>query len=889
MNEPIVEKTRGISPIWLLPFLALCIGGWLLYQSIQSKGIEIQIEFKEVSGITAGKTMVMYKGLPLGSVKSMRVDRNVQSVYATVSIEPSAKNALVEDTKFWVVRPEVSADRIRGLETILSGSYITLQPGSSSKPSRNFVALEHPPPVAKNAPGLHLVLKAQELNSLQEGSGIYYRHIEIGSVQSFHLEGDDTVDLNVYIKEEYSHLVKEGSRFWNAGGINASASLSGIKVRIESLSALLRGGIVMQTPESLKNSPQVANNHVFKLYKNYETAEYGIPISLHLATGDGMVEGSTKIMYRGMQAGIVQKIEINDDPQHSVTARILLDPRAEIICREGTQFWLVQPAVSLFNISNLDTLLTGPYITFSVGNGSFQDHFTARNSPPSSIHLRPGSHFTLTNDNPASLSIGAPVLYKRVKIGEISDISLENMGESVAVTIFIFEEYTSLIKENSVFWNISGLNLRAGVGGVDLTVSSATSLLKGGIACLVPGDISSAKTAKPGTHFPIYDSFDAAVQENKTLQPEGFWVRIRANDLGSIQTDSPILYKQIPIGKVKRFELASNKKDVLIHCFIEAQYRDVISLRTRFYRQSGVAVKASLQDGISLQTGSLATMLAGGIGCVTLESPRKHKEPSLYNSLDEARLSEHASVTLYAEKSHGIQAGTPIRFAGITIGKVRSIGMDEPLQLLKIDLAIQKKHAELFRETSAVFLVSAELSLFGSKNLDTVISGPYLALHVGSGPLRKEFTLLTKPVLLQIPEGGLELTLESSQRGSLKPGSPVYYRQIQVGSVVQTSLSPDYQKVLVRIYIEREHRRLIQKTTKFWNVSGVKVDGGVFSGMQIETESLETIMTGGIALSTPLVRDDANPMEEITAGNRFPLYKKPDAEWLSWLENSTRK
>lgn len=139
MQQPDIKKKIFISPVWFLPFLALCIGSWLLYTSYRDAGIQITIHFDTAEGITPGKTKVIHKGIPIGTVKKIEPDVTLQGVDLLVEMDKITIDGLVEDTKFWVVRPEVSAGRISGLETLFSGSYIAAAKGKSLVPARSIV------------------------------------------------------------------------------------------------------------------------------------------------------------------------------------------------------------------------------------------------------------------------------------------------------------------------------------------------------------------------------------------------------------------------------------------------------------------------------------------------------------------------------------------------------------------------------------------------------------------------------------------------------------------------------------------------------------------------------------------------------------------------------
>ena len=137
MEKPVLKKRRGISPIWILPIVALMIGGWLLYQSYRDVGIDVIVHFDSAEGITIGKTKVFYKGIPVGVVRGIKAglvtditfDEEKEIITAHINIDPGAEAILREGTRFWVVKPEISINRIRHLDTIVKGVYIAFKPG----------------------------------------------------------------------------------------------------------------------------------------------------------------------------------------------------------------------------------------------------------------------------------------------------------------------------------------------------------------------------------------------------------------------------------------------------------------------------------------------------------------------------------------------------------------------------------------------------------------------------------------------------------------------------------------------------------------------------------------------------------------------------------------
>ncbi|MDR3630293.1 MAG: MlaD family protein [Desulfocapsaceae bacterium] len=880
-TRPVVRKKRGISPVWTLPLIALLICGWILFRAYQNAGIEITIYFEDASGITAGKTQIVSRGIPVGLVKEVKPDLDKHRICTTVKMDKEMGKYLMKDTTFWIVRPELSAARVYGLETILSGSYIGVQTGISTEPEREFTGLSTPPPVSANAPGLHLFLKADALRSIQVGSGIYYRNIRIGTVQTYSLENDDNVIINTYIEPAYSHLVREGSRFRNASGFGISGKLTDLKFHVESIASLIMGGIVLDTPEPLESSPPSRNGQTFTLYKDIDASRYVVPMSLRLSSSNGITEGVTKVIYHGMNAGIVDNIEFNNDAQHMVTAHILLDPRAKGILKQGTTFWINQPEIGISGIKNLDTALDGPYITFEPGEGQFQDHFEILATPPAQTPLRPGTEYFLTTDNTSPLSVGAPVIYKNVQVGEI--VSVDLTQDRIRIKIFIYQPHEQLLQQNSVFWNSSGIKVDAGLfSGLKVDVGSLSSLLQGGITLFNP-DPGKKKTlpAKAGQTFTLYNSFNEAVAKIPSLQPMGYSFQLKADDLGPYKVGSPILFKKVTVGEVVGFHFSGRDKDVLIDCFIKQPYQDMVSSTSRFFDLSGIHVEGGL-SGLTVQTGSLESIVSAGIGFI---SPPGGKRPevnavyTLFKTEDAARIADDLKMTIRFAEASDLKAGTLVKYKGIPIGKVTETRFAGDLKTIIAEIAVKKEFLSLFRTATQLWLASPSVSLSGIKNLDTVTSGPYIAVAPGEGQLSREFVALDEEPQVTIPQQGLNLVLTSKRLGSLKIHSPVYYRQVKVGEITGFALSKSFQNVQINVNIAHAYARIIRENTRFWNVSGAKFDAGLFSGVTVSAESVEAIVAGGIALATP---DGGEMGGKVDQGHRFDLYDEAESCWLTW-------
>lgn len=880
MESPVIEKKRGISPIWILPLVALAIGGWLLYTSYRDAGIPITIHYLDAEGITAGKTQVMYKGVAVGLVEAIEVDEDLQGITLMVKMKKKAKRGLVEDTKFWVVKPEISAGRISGLETILTGSYIAIQPGTSSIFSDNFEGLTQPPVLPSDSPGLHITLKADALNSLQKSSPVYTKNLQIGKVKGYHLAEDNSILIDIYIQPEFSHLIQVGTRFWNSSGITVGGNLqAGFNLKMESLASLIYGGISCGTPESLaESSPPAANGMVYQLYNSFDAAEYGLFMTLQLASGGGIVEGTTRIMYRGLEAGVVKKIRLNNDAHHTVTAEILLDPRAESILKEGTRFWVVRPEVSIDGVRNLETIIGGPYITFQPGNGEYRDQFVVEQGNMPRTALRSGKHYTLNSPDSGSLEAGAPVMYKKMAIGEISSITFGPEAESIHTDILIFNEYTSLIRENSVFWNVSGLEIDASLSHFNVNLSSIKSMLAGGISFINPGEKS--QPADQGSSFTLYESYAKALDNVPSLRPTGITLQLLSTADNDFELGSPILYKGITIGEVLDFSLGDDKKHLVITVLIHEEFTDFITTTTRFFNFSGFKIDADL-SGVEIQAGPIASIVSGGISFITPEPGepiRDNLSFTLYKDYHTALHKDSIPVTIHLDKAGGVKKKTEIKYQGIRIGTITEVRFTPDMKGIIADGMIYKKAKNLLRQNTKLWLVKPEFGLSGIRHLETVLTGPYIEIIPGDGEQKTDFVLLADT---PGPSSfaGLNIILETPRLGSLGKNSPVYFRQVQVGKVTGFSLSPTAQQVWVQINIHPAYTNLVHSGTRFWLASGIRASWGLFSGFDLDTESMEAIITGGIALATPSGEEMGEPTHN---GDHFTLHEKSEQTWLDW-------
>ena len=266
-------RRARFSAIWIVPILAILVAIGVAWERIASEGPTITITLKSADGIEAGKTFVKYKEVNIGQVTAVRLSDDTKGVEVTARIAKSAAPLMVEDARFWIVRPRISISGVSGLSTLISGNYIGFEAGKSTEKSRRFTGLDVPPIITGGMPGRVFVLQASNLGSLGIGSPIYYRRLPVGQVVAYDLTPDgSSVMIRVFVNEPYDKFVVRDTRFWNASGVDVSFTANGLDVRTQSLVSLLEGGIAFETPPAYASTSQAAAETVFTLFNDRATA-----------------------------------------------------------------------------------------------------------------------------------------------------------------------------------------------------------------------------------------------------------------------------------------------------------------------------------------------------------------------------------------------------------------------------------------------------------------------------------------------------------------------------------------------------------------------------------------------------------------------------------------
>lgn len=243
------------------------------------------------------------------------------------------------------------------------------------------------------------------------------------------------------------------------------------------------------------------------------------------------------------------------------------------------------------------------------------------------------------------------------------------------------------------------------------------------------------------------------------------------------------------------------------------------------------------------------------------------------------RVHEYGSrITITFKDASGLRAGeTPIQYRGVLVGEVTALELSEDHQHVLVKARLRRSAVSVAREGAEFWIVRPEVGIGNITGLGTVMTGPQIEVSPGTGEPRTEFVGLDSPPAAW-ERNGLRIVLLSSHLGSLKRDSPIYYRGIEVGAVQGAELGPDATTVNIHVYIGKRYAHLVRKRSKFWNASGIDIKLGLLRGLDVNVESLRSLIAGGIAFATP--DDPGDPPAR--GGSVFPLYDKPEKNWLAW-------
>lgn len=866
-----VRQPRKISPFWLLPIVAFLVGALLFFQILQEQGEKIKIRFNEGDGLSAGKTLIRYQGLQIGQVKKVYFVENLKKVEVEAEINPEAKSILKEGAKFWVVKPTASLAGISGLDALVSGNYITVQPAENpeARSQYEFIAEDEAPAISLADGDLLIRLLSNDLGSLTIGASVYFRKVPVGTITDYRFTQDQKkVEVDLVIGKKYANLVKQDSRFWNISGISVDASFNkGINLNVESLASVVQGAVAFDSPDE---STAVEQGHKFELFDSLKAAQRGQEVKILLPIMPNLKVNETAVYHENVQIGTLIRLQMpskeqSEIPKGMLRGTLLIDPNHIDLLRSETRILLKEPRFNLNKeqISKMGELFRGLYFDLTAGDGEPTFEFTVQKE--SDYLLSRPNILALNFESPQSYGVdqGQGIYYNDVQIGEIlkRQLNLEN----VSFQAIIFPPYRHLVTAESKFVAISNLDMSLSLDGLRVQAGSPSDWLKGGIRVLPSKSSTTAKKT-----YPLYKDIESA--EAGILNPEKTATLIlNAKEIEGIDKGSVVLYRNFKVGEVLKIEPKKDHFEVAL--FIEPAQRKLLSEKSRFWVEPAAQVDIS-PNGLSVQAAPLMRTLKGAI---SFDNSGSKADKILYPSYQKA-IAGKTYITLTAKDATKLSKGMPVKYMGLTIGKVETLSLDNANKQITVRAFIEGEYYAIIAKAGSVFrAISPEVDTTGFKNLDAALQN-YISVEAGNGKHQWQFALNDTHSTSSQYSNGFPIIVETTDADGITPDAPVLYRGMQVGIVQRLSLSELGDRVFIHLRIENKHKHLVRKNSQFWTASGYTMDVSL-SGISMNSGTMSQLLNGGISFSTPSGKV-IQPQAE--ANRHFRLQRKIPEGAESW-------
>lgn len=316
--EPARKSGIGsASMVWIIPILALVAALAVAWQTYNDRGPLIEIEFENGAGIAKRETELRYRDVAVGVVENVTFSPGLSGVVAQVRLEKDIAPYVDVGSTFWIVRPELSAQGVSGLDTVLTGVYIEGSwDGEVGPASSKFKGLKDTPLFGYGQEGLQINLRTSAGGSLTDNSSITFRGIEVGRVGKAQISPQGNFAIaDAIIFEPHSRLISNSTRFWDTSGFTFSVGPSGAEIDFSSFATLVSGGLTFDT--FVSSARRVTDGTVFEVFADEESARNSLfsssqsePLEMRVVFDEnisGLAVGAP-VELSGLQIGRVESV-----------------------------------------------------------------------------------------------------------------------------------------------------------------------------------------------------------------------------------------------------------------------------------------------------------------------------------------------------------------------------------------------------------------------------------------------------------------------------------------------------------------------------------------------------------------------------------------------------
>lgn len=471
----------------------------------RANGPAVHISFSDGLGIRPGITELRYLGVPVGLVESVNLDNDSRKVETTVRFMSGHENLQKEGSSFTLIRPRISLEGISGLESLIGGVYIECAPGTGPQCSTQFVgctfadanggfdgAVEQ---------GMTVTLHAKEIPTIGKGAPVLLRGIVVGKIQDKTFDDQNYPVLTLVIRKEFAGTLTRNARFWRVPATSVQAGPGVLNVDVAGVEALWQGGVAFEA-FGLPGDP-VKSGESFELFASERMARADSPpIHIEFQNGQGLLAGRTQLRHLGVPVGLVEGVK-SSEGKVVVTAR--MESGYEFLRRKGSLFSVIRASVSLDGVTGLEALVSGVYIDCVPGEGrTFDDQFVGASAAAAEALESVESGFeVVVRTGSTTITPNAPVQYRGMRVGKIVRKELAPDGRNVDLIVSIDHPYAPLLRENTKFWDVSGVRVSLGFFAIKVQTGSLESLTLGGIEFATPEDKAMGARVKAGHVFEL--------------------------------------------------------------------------------------------------------------------------------------------------------------------------------------------------------------------------------------------------------------------------------------------------------------------------------------------------------------------------------------------------
>lgn len=617
--------------------------------------------------------------------------------------------------------------------------------------------------------------------------------------------------------------------------------------------------------------------------------EQGEMITIRFNEGDGITAGKTVIRYQGLQIGQVKKVYFVEDLK-KVEVQAEVNPEAKAVLREQTKFWLVKPSASIAGVSGLDALVSGNYITLLPGEGKTANEFIAEEEPPTVSVTDGDLLIRLISDDLGSITVGASVYFRKVPVGSIADYRFTADQKKVEIDVVIDKKYANLVKQDSHFWNISGINANIGLSGVSVNVDSIASVVQGAVAFDSPEE---SVVADQGQKFTLYESLKSAQRGKPINITLPIMPNLKVNE-------TPVFYQNIQVGVLSSLALSAPAEEKEVKTenkpLAKGMIRGTLLIDPNHVNLFNSGTKILLKEPkFALnkeQLSKVGELLRG----IYFDIDAGKGEPKLdFEVQKEADylLSRPnlLALTFSTPQSYSVDQGQGIYYNDVQIG-----------ELLKRTLTLEGVTFQGIIYPPYRHLVAGNSKFVAISNLDVSVGLDGMRVQAGSpsdwlkggirlltnkaqGEAKKQYPLYKD---VESAEAGIiddekktTLTLSANDLSGIDKGSVVLYRNFQIGEVLK--VRPQKNKFDVDLFVEPAYRHLLSDKSRFWIEPAVSAELSM-KGLNVQAAPLMRTLKGAISFDNGGTKGDKTlyaSQAKATSGNtRITLIAK-DASKLS--------